>query len=446
MKSMWCKGLLIALAWSTQVKADETAQIMMDLTDIKLDSLEQIRVKIFPHDRDYKPQGLEAVRDRLVVESEKPCALFRAAADRTQAIGGVRHRANRFTFTLADLAEPKIVQCPGPYRVLRQGLPANLSYEYTGRLYLHTVDGRQQKDIEAINLIDLNQYLRGVVPSEVYREWPMETLKTQAVAARTYAVYHVVYGRHYQSERLWDVDDTINYQAYTGTTLHNPRTDEAVLQTAGQILTYQGQVIQAYYHADSGGQTEEARSVWNRAVPFTVARPEAGDVELTKTIWEREVSLLEIEKDLIDLGLLEADQTIKQLLVPVIGRTLSGRVRSLVVVDQRGTFKLIPFSVFRRVVPQLPSQLFAIERSKENPQNVLIRGIGNGHGVGMSQIGAAALAGEKAWTYQQILEYYYVRTTLCTLKEVTDVALPSCAHERTKYAGDGKTPVAQPPI
>lgn len=445
MKALWLIGCtLLGLIGGRPLLAQEASQIMVDLSQMKGQNLAQVRVKIFPHDREYKPHGMDVIRDRIAIESEKPCALYRASAEKIAAIGGVKRRASSFALNAAELSEPQIIQCPGAFRLIRQGLPLSLSFEYTGRLYVRPLVKGEQRELEAINVVDLQEYLRGVVPSEVYREWPMETLKTQAVAARTYAIYHTVYARRFHSDRLWDVDDTINFQAYTGTALLNPRTDEAVLQTDGQILTYQGQVIQAYYHADSGGQTEEAFSVWSRPVPFTVARPEAHDMELAKPVWERELSLADIERDLRSIAWLDEEQTIKQLLVPVIGRTPSGRVRSLTVVDQKGRFKLVPFSVFRRIVPQLPSQLFMVEKSREKPGHVIIKGIGNGHGVGMSQMGAAALAGEKAWTYQQILEYYYVRTTLCTLLEKSENYLPNCYQERGKYAEE--RPVGGAPI
>jgi SpoIID/LytB domain protein len=395
-------------------------------------ALRSIRVKIFPHDRDYKPQGLDPVKDHIQVESDQACTQYAGSSERAVSSGPILQRAKTFSFRAQELQQPAYLVCPAGFRLIRQGVPAQQSYRYKGRLYVRAVAGQ----LEAINIVGLEEYLRGVVPSEVYREWPMETLKTQAVAARTYAVYHLVFSRRYNADRLWDVDDTINFQAYTGVEQHGPRTDEAVKQTEGEILTYQGQVIQAYYHADSGGQTEEALAVWNQSVPFAVSRSEASDLELSPSAWERRLSLAELDRDFKAMGWLEKDQTLRQIVVPTVGRTPTGRVRSLTLIDQKGRAKLVPFSVFRRAANSLPSQLFAIERDPKQTSQILIKGLGNGHGVGMSQMGAAALAAKRAWSYRQILDYYYVRTTLCTLGDPGANGLPNCREESSRFAAE----------
>lgn len=424
-------GIFLTIAVATQALAQEEARpSLLKSIQVKGDAVSSIRVKIFPHDKDYKPQGIDPVRHRLSIEAEKPCSLYRGSSKAPQSTGGVLLRGKRFDFEASSLTEPRVLSCPEGFRLLREGVAANQNYHYKGRVYLRL---SEEGTLEAINIVSLSDYLRGVVPSEVYRGWPMESLKTQAVAARTYAIYHLGLARKLYDERMWDVDDTINFQAYTGTSLNDPRTDEAVLSTDGQILTYQGEVIQAYYHADSGGQTEEALSVWSQSVPYTVARSEANDMELTKTVWERKLPLAALEDELKNQGLLEPEKKLRELLVPVAGRSPSGRVRYVALIDNKGESQLLPASTLRKMIPQLPSQLFAIERSREEAGMLLVRGIGNGHGVGMSQMGAAALAGEKAWSYQQILEYYYIKTTLCTLQEQGNDRLPNCYVESKRY-------------
>lgn len=434
MKSLFQKGFGLLIAVNPMLvaaaQAEEVGPSILKSIQVKGDAVSSIRVKIFPHEKDYKPQGLDRVKNRLAIEATKPCALYRGSPKAAQAIGGVLQRGTHFEFDAAHLPEARVLSCPEGFRLLREGVAATLNYHYKGRLYLSVSEEGQ---LEAVNVVNLSDYLRGVVPSEVYRGWPMESLKTQAVAARTYAIYHLGLSRRHYPERLWDVDDTINYQAYTGTQLCDPRTDEAVISTDGQILTYQGEVIQAYYHADSGGQTEEALSVWSQSVPYTVARSEASDMELAKTVWERKIPLAALEDEFKAQGLLEASDKVKDLLVPVIGRSPTGRVRFVALIDNKGKSQLLPVALLRRMIPQLPSQLFALERSREEPGVLLIRGIGNGHGVGMSQMGAAALAGEKSWTYQQILEYYYIKTTLCTLQEQGNDRLPNCYVDSRRY-------------
>ncbi len=420
---------------SQAIAQSEAAHIMLDLSRSKVNSATAIRVKIFPHERDYPPHGIDKLRDSLLVESDKPCTLFAAPADQMVASGKALKRGLSFRFSAPEWeGAGRMLQCPAGFRLMR-GQKNELTY--TGRLYLHLSDGA----IEAINLVSLDEYIRGVVPSEVYRDWPMEALKTQAVAARTYAVYHYLNSQRSNSGRLWDVDDTIQFQAYTGTSLRHPRTDAAVEATDGQILTYQGQVIQAFYHAESGGHTEEATAVWDRPIPFTASRPEAAGLPMKHSIWERKIDLDELGRELIEAGILKEGQLLRQITVPLAGRTPSGRVRFLTAFDQKGRAVTFPLQHLRRLVGNLPSLLFEIQ--VQSKSFVELRGIGNGHGIGMSQMGAAALASQKSWSYPQILSYYYVKTTLCHLNDQPlETRLPNCFEDSSRYAAGRRSPLS----
>jgi len=438
MKDLIIKGCaLLALAFANtgRAAAEDGSSVMLQLGSQRITSQTVVRVKIFPHERAYPPHGLDAVRDQLTIRSERPCSIYSASPDRAVAQGAVTAKESVIILNAATMQQALMIQCPGVFKLERPNAGGAPNFSYEGRLYVRPQTASSgARELEAINLISLREYLRGVVPSEVYREWAMEALKTQAVAARTYAVYHLVYARRFETSRAWDVDDTINYQAYTGTSLISERTDIAVRETEGQILTYHGKVIQAYYHADSGGQTEEALAVWSQSVPFTVARPEASDMNLRKTMWEKSFTLASLTHDLRASGVLESDRTVRNIVVPMVGRTPTGRVRSLAIIDQKGRYKLISVNSFKRSVTGLQSNLFTIERDRQ-PGQFLVKGLGNGHGVGMSQMGAAALAAQRAWTYKQILEYYYVRTTLCSLNGEKK-SLPDCNKEADKFAGD----------
>jgi stage II sporulation protein D len=157
-------------------------------------------------------------------------------------------------------------------------------------------------------------------------------------------------------------------------------------------------------------------------------------MNLRKTMWEKSFTLATLTQDLRAAGILESDRTVRSIVVPMVGRTPTGRVRSLAIIDQKGAYKLISVNAFKRSVSGLQSNLFTIERDRQ-PGQFLVKGLGNGHGVGMSQMGAAALAAQRAWTYKQILEYYYVRTTLCSLN-AANKSLPDCNKEAEKFAGE----------
>jgi stage II sporulation protein D len=411
---------------------DDASLYMLTLNGAEnVSSTASIRVKIFPHERDYLPHGKDELLDQFTIRADSPCTVFKAAQNQ-MAPGGVLQRDQTLIKLKAqDLQNPVIIDCPEQFTLERNEGEKMKALSYSGLLYVHAVTRQEQKILEAVNVVSLRGYLRGVVPSEVFHHWPMEAIKSQAVAARTYAVYHILRARRYVPARLWDVDDTVLYQAYTGVTHRKEKTDEAVFATEGQILMYQGQVIQAFYHADSGGSTEEANTIWDQPAPFTVARPEAFDLEMNRTVWERPFSLKELTEKMKEMGHWTKDRPIAQVVVPMVGQTNSGRVKAVTLIDAKGEYVSVPTRAFKRVVGTLPSNLFTINPAPEG--QIMIKGLGFGHGVGMSQQGAAALAGRKAWDYRQILDYYYVRTSLCSI-DSQRVGVPDCAREAIKYS------------
>ncbi len=118
--------------------------------------------------------------------------------------------------------------------------------------------------------LDLEEYLCGVVPSEIYESSHMEALKAQAVAARTFAVKRAMAGTV--------VDDTTSFQAYRAPLAESsPRSRLAVEETAGQVLTYGGEVIDCFYSASNGGTCKRSGEVWSRDYPYYVNKPDPWD-------------------------------------------------------------------------------------------------------------------------------------------------------------------------
>lgn len=119
----------------------------------------------------------------------------------------------------------------------------------------------------SINFVDLESYLYGVVPNEISASWGKESLKAQAVAARTYAVSclspYASYG--------YDMDDNQNSQVYMGYSSEKESTNEAVDETKGEMIYYEDKLIQAFYHSTSGGTTENTENVWSSKLPYAVA-------------------------------------------------------------------------------------------------------------------------------------------------------------------------------
>lgn len=375
----------------------------------------KLRVKVFPHKRNYPPHGKDLKTNRLSLVSRGSCKYFKGQTNKPKksskkAIG----KKSSFKFNTKSFHHPIFIECNKPVKIVRE--KSLDSYSYPGSLYIHKVKKKGgSKQFEVINIVKISDYLKGVVPSEVYAGWPFETLKTQAVAARTYAIFHLTFSRRYNRSRFFDVDDTVLFQAYTGISSRTKRTDNAINATSGEILLFNNKVIQAYYHADSGGFTEDPSLVWHKKVPFIKGQKEMFYLESKKTEWDKTINLKKLSKNLAKLKIINKKSKIISLSVPVGGRTINQRVRWITVGLKNGTFKNVSIDTFKQTISRLPSTLFRFEPAAKNKKTYKIVGQGFGHGVGMSQKGAEILASNNGWTYDQILGYYYLETDLCTL-------------------------------
>lgn len=133
---------------------------------------------------------------------------------------------------------------------------------YKGRLIVLNRD----KGLTVINELDLEDYIKGVVPAEMPPSWNLEAHKAQAIAARSYAIASMDKRKKYG----YDLKDTPEDQAYSGVSGETKQTNHAVDVTRGQVLVYNNEVISAYYHASSGGHTLSAKKVWGMDLPYTV--------------------------------------------------------------------------------------------------------------------------------------------------------------------------------
>jgi len=134
-----------------------------------------------------------------------------------------------------------------------------------GKKYRGGIEIRKsEKGLYVINDLDIEDYLKGVVPQEIDHKWEMEALKAQAVVARTYAFYYMKENK----TKEYDVEASIMNQVYNGMDGEKFRTNIAVIETEGIVLTYKGKVIEAFYHASCGGHTENSGDVWAKDAPI----------------------------------------------------------------------------------------------------------------------------------------------------------------------------------
>lgn len=256
-----------------------------------------------------------------------------------------------------------------------------------------------EKGLTVVNWVDLEEYLYSVIGGEMDRKWPIEALKAQAIAARTYALYEREKRR---SNPIYDLGDTPDrWQIYQGVKSESPTTYAAVDATSGKVLTYKNQIILSVFHACSGGHTENSEDVWGSREPYLRAVPDF-DQNIRECNWVRTVSPTEISTQIPEVG------NVKQIIPESTSRF--GSVKALKIVGDKGEKLLTGENV--RTALKLKSTRFTI--SNEN-SGFTLRGLGYGHALGMSQWGAYNLA-LRGYNHLQILNYYYQGVALAPIQ------------------------------
>jgi stage II sporulation protein D len=251
--------------------------------------------------------------------------------------------------------------------------------------------------VNAVNILDLEDYLLAVVPAEMPSSWPIEALKAQAIVARSYAVANL--GKN--EAQGFDVKASEEDQVYPGIASETEATNQAVAATDGIVVKHQGRPAATFFHSTSGGFTELAEFVWGTRAPFLRSVPDYDDAS-PHFIWSRSFSPADLETKLSQSG-----GDVGQVLgVFMLSRAPSGRARQLLVSGTGNTI-LLSGDDLRRLL-KLPSTNFNIGLA---PDTYVLDGRGFGHGLGMSQWGARALA-ERGYNAAQILTYYYKDVSL----------------------------------
>jgi stage II sporulation protein D len=292
---------------------------------------------------------------------------------------------------------------------------------YRGELRIQPATGG---GLTVVNRLDMETYLLGVVPREIGRfELDIyEAIKAQAVAARTYAVTYL--GR--RSQQGFDVYATTEDQVYGGAAAENETVNRAVRETAGEIVTYNGQPITAYYHSTCAGQTAAIDEVWNNApVPYLVSvrdvdpNGQAYDRASSRFRWEERWTHAEL------VGIL--NRTLADSLhgrritriedMRVLERTPSDRVRRMRIDTDAGSFTVGKDRVRWILTPNrggiLNSSKFdvSLTRGGGRVTEIVAAGGGWGHGIGMCQVGAMGRA-RAGQDYRTILRTYYPGTEI----------------------------------
>jgi len=257
--------------------------------------------------------------------------------------------------------------------------------------------------IAVVNELPLEEYVAATLGAEIYPGWDGEVLRAQAVVARTYALHERA--RHRNGD--FDLRATTASQRYGGLDAESASVLAATRATAGEVLVYDGAPILAVFHAASGGRTASAEEVWREARPYL--RPvavEGEDDVAPDTYWRASVPASALARALgargREVGAVES--------VEVAERSESGRARVVRVVGSLGT-ATIAGTALRAALGEdlLRSTLFDVRPAARGA--FLFVGSGRGHGVGLSQWGAFAMAAQGAG-YRAILARFYPGTSL----------------------------------
>ena len=258
--------------------------------------------------------------------------------------------------------------------------------------------------ITLVNVVSMEDYLQGVVPCEIVPSWRIDAIKAQAVAARTYAMFHK---NGYRSSG-YDVTDDTRSQVYQGAGAETEATNRAVRETAGEIVTYGGKPIDAVFHSSGGGYTENCENVWGSSIPYLKGVPE----EKYASPWTKTVSVSTFVNTLAGSGFKVKGIKLSKLRIgeahTASDRGVSGRVKNVTLIGKNGN-KTISGDKIQSLY-DLNSTLFDIS-IKGN--TITLTGYGYGHGLGLSQWGAEAMAekqGDGKEFYKKILTHYYSGT------------------------------------
>lgn len=290
-----------------------------------------------------------------------------------------------------------------------------------------------------VNNLSLEDYVKGVLPSEMSGDWAAEALKAQAVAARTFALYTRDKGAHGASSG-YDLCSASHCQVYSGVGAETDATDKAVDATYGQVMYYNNQVIYAAFHSSSGGATENSENVWGNYLAYLRSVTD-DDSKSPYHNWTVKFTVAEVQKKLSaagkGVGTLQSIALQQQASDAVTGRSASGRAYGVKFTGSSGSITLTGEQA--RVIFGLKSAMFNIstERSAVIPagssksksgnsgtiaskpkameksalklsgsETIIFDGHGFGHGLGMAQYGAKAMA-DSCSSYTDILRHYY---------------------------------------
>jgi stage II sporulation protein D len=282
---------------------------------------------------------------------------------------------------------------------------------------------RAEPSLLLLNLVFVEDYLKGVVPAEMGlskenknpKEW--EALKAQIVAGRSYALFQM----EKKVDSLYHLESSVLDQIYNGMKMEDSLVNQLIEKTKGEVVQSNKKIIKAYYHSTCGGKTENVEEIWDKPEEDYLKRV-SDDLYCSwskrykwEEVWNKEDLESRLPSFLKSFFQIPDEGIGKLLDIKIVKRSSSGRVKELKIETENKTFLVFKDNirwVLRRAQDPssiLFSTLFDLETKKDKNgeiKSIIIKGKGNGHGVGMCQTGAIGMA-RKGYSYQQILTHYY---------------------------------------
>ena len=306
------------------------------------------------------------------------------------------------------------------YRI-KNGIKINKNY-FDGKRFLITSSGNalsannslysgsiilscdNDKNILLINEIELEKYLEGLISIELSSNWELSVMKVQAVVARSYALYH----KSQNGSGLYHLTSSVLHQLYGGIEHATDKTRRAVKETTGEVLTYNGLPVMASYHSCCGGRTETSGQVWGKNTPYLNSVFCGACTGYEKYFWKLTVPRRTLYRLLINKGYSDCGEVES---LTISRRSSSNRAQEIKITGSKGTI-VVPGNDFRSLLgfSEMRSTNFII-KDNEATGELQFLGIGFGHGVGLCQWGARAMA-QRGETYKDILMHYYPGTKI----------------------------------
>ena len=284
----------------------------------------------------------------------------------------------------------------------KEQIYSNNKFDFSENKYVRV----KRNSTGTIEKVPFEEYIIGVVAGEMPASFDIEALKAQAVAARSYVLTKMIQNRNYD----YDVVDTISNQVYLDDNIlrknwgsnydtNISRIKDAVISTRGKYLTYNGEVVNAFFFSTSVGKTENCVDIFGGNLPYLVS---------VDSSWDEEVSpVFAVEKkytlnDFYEYLKLPYDDIVN---IDILDTTSTGRIKKILINNKEFTGSEVANLL------SLRSAFFEINQEADE---VIINTKGYGHGVGMSQYGALGMA-KHGYNYEEILKHYYTNVEISNL-------------------------------